>query len=113
RQERSLLLGFFHRALGGVGGFLGSAGSFGRLVGGGGGVAGSRGIGRSAGFASGGGGRVGGAFGSFHRAVSGAFDGRGCVFGRGGRVVGSLFGASSEAHRGGEDERQSDRSLHV
>src|SRR3546814_3086124 len=36
RPERSLLLGFFQRALGGVGGFLGSAGSFGRLVGGGG-----------------------------------------------------------------------------
>src|SRR3546814_12904393 len=43
KPERSLLLGFFHRALGGVGCFLGGAGCFGGLIGRGCGVA--RGIG--------------------------------------------------------------------
>lgn len=110
---RSLLLGFFHRALGGVGSFLGGVSSFGCLVGGNGGVASSSSVGSA--FSSGASGRSGvsSAFSSFHRAVSGTFDGRCCVFGGGCGVVGSLFTASGEAHRGGKDERQSDRFFHL
>ncbi len=53
------------------------------------------------------------AFGGFHRAVSSAFDGCSGVFGGCSGVVGGLFGAGSEAQRSGEDERQSDRFLHI
>src|SRR3546814_17658776 len=45
KPERSLLLGFFHRALGGVGCFLGGAGCFGGLIGRGCGVARGSGVG--------------------------------------------------------------------
>ena len=108
RPRKSLFLGFFHRTLGSVGGFLGGSRRFGGLVGRGCGVAGSCSVGGAIGSRSG----IGGAFGRFHRAVSGAFDGRG-VFGGCGGVVGSLFTASGEAHRSGENERQSDRFFHA
>ncbi len=113
KAERRLLLGSVDSGLRLVGRFLGSARSFGGLVASSGGVAGSScrtGVG---GGVLGGRSGVGSAFGGLHRTVGSAFGGGFSGRGFGGGVVGSLFTASGEAQRGGQNERQSDRFLHL
>lgn len=111
-----LLLGFFHRALGGVDGFTSSSSSFTGLVGGFTSSSASRtgcGGSSSASSVGGAGSGISSAFSGVHRAVGRAFHGCSGVFGTGSGVISSRFSASGQAERCGEDQRQCDRLFHL
>lgn len=111
-----LLLGFFHRALGGVDGFTSGFGSFTGLVSSGTSGIGSFASGTSSSRTSGinrTGGRVSGTGSSVHRTVSSSFGTFGSRFCTSSSVVSSLFSASGEAERCGKDQRDCDRLFHM